>query len=248
MTTRMKWIGPAALMVSALALGACDGMNEGTEQGSAGGTATFSEINVERLNIVEPNGKYRLVLSNEERFPGLFMDGEEFEHHSRQTGGMLFFNDEGDEVGGLTFSGEKTDDGYSANSGIMFDQFKQDQTVGLSYSDRNGSRYAGLRVWDRPDYSIKPLFEYSDRAAKAQTDEEKNAIRQEMITYAQDLGGLGAERLFAGKVKEDAIVKLADKEGRARLVLKVDANGEPSIDFLDAEGKVIRTIAGAASE
>ncbi|WP_417460571.1 hypothetical protein [Kordiimonas sp.] len=236
------------MMITALALGACDGMKEQAKDESNGGVATFSEINVERLNIMEPNGKYRLVLSNEERFPGLFMDGQEFEHHSRKTGGMLFFNDEGDEVGGLTFSGEKAGDGYSANAGIMFDQFKQDQTVGLSYSDRNGSRYAGLRVWDRPDYSIKPLFEYSDRAAKAQTDEEKNSIRQEMIAYAQDLGGLGAERLFAGKVKEDAIVKLADKEGRPRLVLKVDANGEPSIDFLDSEGKVIRTIAGAASE
>src|SRR3546814_13361431 len=67
----------------------------------------FDEISVKRINIVEPDGKYRLVLSNSERFPGLFMEGKEYKHHSRDGGGMLFFNDEGDEVGGLTF-GSKT--------------------------------------------------------------------------------------------------------------------------------------------
>lgn len=35
------------------------------------GPTTFDEINVQRLNIVEPNGRYRLVLANSARFPGL---------------------------------------------------------------------------------------------------------------------------------------------------------------------------------
>src|SRR3546814_9145304 len=43
----------------------------------------FDEISVKRINIVEPDGKYRLVLSNSERFPGLFMEGKEYKHHSR---------------------------------------------------------------------------------------------------------------------------------------------------------------------
>src|SRR3546814_15204165 len=33
--------------------------------------AVFDEISVKRINIVEPGGKYRLVLANSERFPGL---------------------------------------------------------------------------------------------------------------------------------------------------------------------------------
>src|SRR3546814_3034712 len=36
--------------------------------------AVFDEISVKRINIVEPGGKYRLVLANSERFPGLFME------------------------------------------------------------------------------------------------------------------------------------------------------------------------------
>lgn len=47
---------------------------------------------------------------------------------------MLFFNDEGDEVGGLTFTGTD-DNGRRANAGIMFDQLKQDQTIGIVNAD-----------------------------------------------------------------------------------------------------------------
>src|SRR3546814_7100370 len=68
----------------------------------------FDEISVKRINIVEPDGKYRLALSNSERFPGLLMEGKEYKHHSRDGGRILFFNDEGDEVGGLTRSEEHT--------------------------------------------------------------------------------------------------------------------------------------------
>ena len=204
--------------------------------------AAFDEISVKRVNIVEPDGKYRLVLANSERFPGLFMEGKEYRHHSRDGGGMLFFNDEGDEVGGLTFGSKTVGHDRRASGSLMFDQYKQDQTVGLQYSEANGQRVAGLRVWDRPDWSIKPLMEMSARAATATDDAARNRIREDMRAYAMANGGAGAERVFAGKTSEDAIVRLADRSGKPRLLLKVDANGEPSIDFLDPSGKVVKRI------
>jgi hypothetical protein len=203
---------------------------------------TFDEINVQRLNIVEPNGRYRLVLANGARFPGLFMDGREYRHHSRSGGGMWFYNDDGDEVGGLTYRSDASN--RSASASLMFDQYKQDQTVGLQYSEGGGQRMAGLRVWDRPDYSIQPLMEMSDRAARAATDAERQRIRGEMQAFAQSQGGVGAERVFAGKTSGDAIVRLADPEGRPRLLLQVGADGTPSIEFLDEAGNVVRRIAG----
>jgi hypothetical protein len=125
----------------------------------------------------------------------------------------------------------------------MFDQFRQDQTVGLMYSEANGNRTAGMRVWDRPEYSIEPLMEMSDRAARARSDEERDRIRAEMLSFANAQGGLGAERMFAGKVREDALIRLNDPEGRPRLLLKVGADGMPSIEFLDEEGRTVRRIA-----
>ena len=45
---------------------------------------------------------------------------------------MIFFNDEGTENGGLTFSGQRGPDGrYRASTGMSFDQFDQDQVVVL---------------------------------------------------------------------------------------------------------------------
>jgi hypothetical protein len=38
------------------------------------------------------------------------------------------------------------------------------------------------------------------------------------------------------------VVKLADKQGRPRLVLKVDGAGTASVEFLDEGGKVVRRI------
>lgn len=209
---------------------------------SQAGRGEFTELSVERLNIVEPNGRFRLVLANSARFPGLFMEGKEYQHHSRQGGGMLFFNDDGDEAGGLSISSRREGDQVYAGSQIMFDQYKQDQTVGLVYSERNGQRQAGMRVWDRPDTSIEPLMVMSDQIAKASDDEERARLRQEMMDYAMAHGGVGAERFFAGKVLDDAIVRLADKEGRPRLQLRVDADGVPRVEFLDEAGVVVRQV------
>src|SRR3546814_12096925 len=77
---------------------------------------------------------------------------------------------------------------------------------------------AGLRVWDRPDCSIKPLMEMSERAAKAPDEAGRDRIREEMRAYAKANGGAGAERLFVGKASEEAVVKLADKDGRTRML------------------------------
>ena len=202
---------------------------------------TFDEISVNRLNIVEPNGQPRLILANSQRYPGLWFEGREYRHHSRSGGGMWFINDDGDEAGGLTFRSNAANG--AASAGVTFDQYKQDQTVSMLYSEANGQRQAGMRVWDRPDTSIGPLMEMSDRAARAATPEERQRIRAEMQAWAQANGGGGEERFFAGKVQQDAIVRLADSEGRPRLVMRVGADGQPSIEFLDESGNVTRRIA-----
>ena len=63
----------------------------------------------------------------------------------------------GDEVGGLTFTGSD-DNGRRASSGLMFDQLKQDQTIGITYDESSGQRRAALRVWDRSDQPLSGLI------------------------------------------------------------------------------------------
>jgi len=111
------------------------------------------------------------------------------------------------------------------------------------YDEENGKRQAGLRVWDRPSQSVQPAIELSDKLARATTDEERAKIRAQIGEVAKSWGPHPAPvRFFAGKIVDDSIVTLADKQGRARLVLKVDGAGAASIEFLDEAGQVVRRI------
>lgn len=204
---------------------------------------TFDEITVHRINVVEPDGKPRVIISNRDAMAGIYWQGKEYRHSTRDAGGFLFFNDEGTEVGGMQFSNRKRGEGYSAGSSLLFDQYQNDQTLGLVYSEENGQRVAGMKVWDRPNASMLPLIQLSDRTAKATTDEERAQIKAETEALVKSYGPHpAAVRFFAGKELTDSIVKLSDQAGKPRLILKVSAAGEPSVEFLDATGKVVKRI------
>ena len=53
----------------------------------------------------------------------------------------------------------------------------------------------------------------------------------------------GPRRLFVGKnADRAATVSLADANGKPRLTLTVDAGGNPRIEFLDDQGKVVARV------
>ncbi|HXN96291.1 MAG TPA: hypothetical protein VN879_17415, partial [Candidatus Acidoferrales bacterium] len=65
--------------------------------------ASFDEISVRRINIVEPDGTTRMILSNKTDAPGLIIRRKEYPHPDRKSAGVIFFDDEGTENGGLIF-------------------------------------------------------------------------------------------------------------------------------------------------
>ncbi|MEO6212309.1 MAG: hypothetical protein ABIP65_01660 [Vicinamibacterales bacterium] len=198
-------------------------------------TGKFDELTVGRINVVDANGALRLVLSNKDRMHPGMMDGKLIDR-PRPVAGLLFFNEEGDEVGGLTFTGREVDGRGRANAGIMFDQYKQDQTIGISYSETDGRRTAGLQVWDRPDARLSELIEQLNAANKL-TDP---AARDKALATVRSSAQPSPRRLFAGKLPDrSATVSLSDAAGKPRLTLTVDADGNPRIEFLDGEGKVV---------
>src|SRR5215471_4987263 len=119
----------------------------------------FTEIDVERINVVEPDGKLRMVIANRPRSIGPIYKGKPFGYAGGTRPGIIFFNDEGTENGGLTLRGQRAPDGkYQAGTHMSFDQFDQDQIVVLNYSDNNGDRQAGLEFRDRWS---KPIIEFA---------------------------------------------------------------------------------------
>jgi hypothetical protein len=200
----------------------------------------FSEIDVERINVVERDGKLRMVISNRERSIGPIYKGKEFGYPGGTRPGIIFFNDEGTENGGLTFSGRQEADGsYRASSGFSFDQFNQDQVVYLQYSDNNGRRNMGLTIADRADLDIFDLVAERDSIVKAHPE---GAARNEALQrWAAPRNGtpLFAQRVYVGRdPSKAALVNLSDRNGKPRIRMMVDSLGTPSLEFLDADGRV----------
>jgi hypothetical protein len=197
--------------------------------------APASEITVTRLNVVDANGTLRMVLAGKDRMHPGVMDGKTIDR-PRPVAGMIFFNDQGDEVGGLTYTGQEQNGVRRADAGLMFDQLKQDQTIGFSYTESNGRRTAGFQVWDRADTHLSDLIEQLNTANRI-TD---RAARDTAIAAIRASAPPGPRRVFVGKTGDRAAtVSLADAQGKPRLTLTVDAAGNPRIEFLDETGKVV---------
>jgi hypothetical protein len=167
-------------------------------------TQAFDEIQVHRINVVEPNGTLRMVISDHDRLPGVIVMGKE-SPKTRPQAGMLFYNDEGSENGGLIFGGHGNDKGEIVDSGgsLTFDKYNANQIVQLAGVDDKDDRFAGLAVNDQNPRTKR--------------------------------------RIWVGR-REDgaAVVSLMDATGRKRIVMQVTADGVPSLDFLDADGHVVR--------
>lgn len=109
---------------------------------------TFDQITVHRINVVEPNGTLRMVISDHAELPGVIVKGKQETPPTRPQAGMLFYNDEGSEVGGLIFAGHKNSRGQVVDSGgsLSFDKYGASQIVQLAGVDDKTNRFAGLSV------------------------------------------------------------------------------------------------------
>jgi hypothetical protein len=204
----------------------------------------FQEIDVERINIVEPNGMLRMTISDAARSPGWVFKGKPYPGRPKGAG-MIFFNDEGEEDGGVGFGGRTVDGKVHAEGGLAFDQYGQDETVTLQYSDNDGRRTSGLMITDRGDMPLSEFLERRDAIRKMPAGVARDSAMQKL--QYNNGRPLAARRVFAGRdVGKNAVVSLADPMGHPRLRLVVDSTGAASIAFLDANGKVTRTVNGSS--
>lgn len=191
-------------------------------------------LDVERINIREPDGTLRMVLSGAAREPGIIIAGREQPHPTRRSAGILFYNAEGTENGGLIFDGRRTPGGTAQSSGsLTFDRYRQDQVVQMQADEDGADRRAGLVVNDQPDRPID--FAAIQRARSLPPAQQAAALAAANAATTR--------RVFVGRTREGASeLQLRDARGNSRLLLRVDAAGRATITFLDADGHPRRTI------
>ena len=207
----------------------------------------FTEIDVERINVREPDGSYRMVIANRARSIGPIFRGKPFGYPGGTRPGIIFFNDEGTENGGLTFSGKREADGTFRSSGhLSFDQYEQDQVVYLQYIDNNGQRRMGLTVADRADGSIYDWVAQRDSIGKMPDGPAKTAAMQQLMAPRNGQPRLAQRAFFGRDPAKNAVINLGDRSGKTRLRLVVDSSGVASIQFLDGSGRVTYSLPDSA--
>jgi hypothetical protein len=220
------WLAAISLLLGVIVWGQATAERKVTE---------FVEIDVQRINVREPDGTLRMTISNSATLPGLIFKGTEHPFPNRQAAGILFFNDEGTENGGLLYGGAKKGQNVGSGGHLSFDQYEQDQVISLDQTEDHGRRRAGLTFFDRPSSPI-PI----DLIDQLNTPEGSAEFER-----LSETGGFGYPRLFIGKSEDRAsAVVLRDAKGRVRLKLSVASNGAASIEFMDESGKIAKRIAG----
>lgn len=197
------------------------------------GPGRFTEIDVQRINVREPDGTLRMVISNQTDFPEIPYRGREVPHPERDTAGMLFMNEEGTEVGGLIFGGKDEAGVRSSGGSLTFDGYEQDQTVQIMGFQQGPRRVSGLFVTDRPEEPMD--FSVLERLESLSPEEQQAALA------SANMGG--SQRAFLGRQGSGASeLVLRDGDGKARLVLSVAADGGARIIFMDETGRATRVV------
>jgi hypothetical protein len=206
--------------------------------------ATFDEITVQRINVVEPDGTPRLVIADKGKFPGSFFKGKEGSRADR-TGeaGMLFMNAEGTENGGLIFGGYQGTDGVPHAWGhLSFDEYEQDQTMSLDTGQDGKDRHAGLQISDNGTALITPEVLAAFERAKTMPVDTAEHVAAKKKGMAELLVKYPIEehpRAYLGRDPDKgSSLRLADVQGKNRIILRVGEDGTPEMEFLDAAGKV----------
>lgn len=199
----------------------------------------FDQLTVHRINVVEPDGTPRLVISSKAEFPGGFYMGKEFTRADRAEAGMLFMNDEGTENGGMLFGGSRDAKGQLHSFGhLSFDGYEQDQTMSLDANQDGDERNTSYQINDNiGDTLFTPDITSMFMALHAMPEgpERQKAFADFKAKHPYDLH----QRASLGREPDkSAVLRLRDPEGRTRILLRVAADGTPSMQFLDMSGKV----------
>jgi len=207
--------------------------------------ATFDQITVHRINVVEPDGTLRMVISNAADSPGTPIKGRIYGRADRKVAGVIFMNDEGTENGGLIFGGSKDKNGKVSSFGhLSFDNYDQDQTLVLQASqDHTTQKSSYVRINDQPTWDIEDLMKLDESVRNLPKAQQKAAYQAFFKTHPRS-----KTRIYLGTDDDrSSELTLTDPEGRPRIAIKVASDGSPVLQFLAADGKIVQQLPQAAS-
>ena len=208
-------------------------------------SGNFKEINTERINIVESNGTLRLAISNRQRQdPGSY-GGKKIANRDRPAG-LIFFNDDGDECGGLVYDGDK----HSAGMVYSVDQYRNDQIMQLQYSQEspdantastsiNGTTTKDTNTTPNnaagtPPQNTSPTNNLHRSYGLKLWDRDDRFPTTRLMTYIDSLNSLHNKDAYKAGIEK---IRAEGWLGRERLFVGKDHNGEYGLFLRDTAGR-----------
>jgi hypothetical protein len=204
---------------------------------------TFGTITARRINIVEPDGTVRLTISNRVDFPGAWDRGKEYPRPDRrEAAGMLFMSDEGTEQGGFIWGAGQTPDGSIQNHvHLSFDQYEENQIFAIDAGQEGKDKFSRITMVDQGNYPIEEKRKANAVIEKLPPNEQDAAWDKFFATHRSDV-----KRIELGRSPNGSVgLELRDPNGKVRILLSVRPNGEPILQFMSEDGKVVRELVGA---
>lgn len=206
----------------------------------------FTEIDVERINIIEKDGTVKMIITNVERFPNgnTIINGRPTNEDRKKRSGMLFFNEDGIECGGFIYDGEKKENGHSSGLSLTYDQYDGDQVMQLlteDYSKGNERFVASSLVFnDRAPKETQLKSMEITKELEALRKTNPKMAKQKYNQYIEQ-GLIGsAPRVMLGKTRsENNGLFLFDDKGVPRAMFYVDKENNAKLDFFNEKGEVI---------
>src|SRR5580658_3309862 len=203
---------------------------------------TFGIISVRRINVVEPDGTVRLTISNRADFPGAWNRKKEYARPDRtEAAGMLFMREEGTEQGGLIWGASQLPDGTIENHGhLSFDQYEENQIFALDAGQEGKDKFSRITILDQGDFPIEEKRKVADRINALPPDKQDAAWGEFFASRRHDV-----KRMVLGRDAEGSVgLNLRDSNGKVRILLAVQQDGKPVLQFLDEKGNVVNEFTG----
>jgi len=214
-----------------------------TEDGTS---PRFDTITVQRINVVEPDGKLRMVVSNNSRLPGIIMNGRDYGdfggRKTNTTAGILFYDAHATESGGLTFGGRKDGQNDVPRFGhLSFDRHNQDQMLSIEARDDGTNYLAEIKMRDVPAWSLEEYLQLEKRIEGLPPEQQAEERRKFFESHPQAYAVrtlLSNQNYPSSPTNSSNMLHLHDPQGKVRARLGTQADGSPTLEFLDAAGNV----------
>ncbi len=202
------------------------------------GVEKMEELMVKKITIVGEDNSPRMVLSNEDRQHSGRMNGKDWEKRQRPAG-IIFFNNEGDECGGLVYQVKEKDGKIISGMSFTMDNYKDDQVLQILNDEyyANGKAYIerGISINQYPlGTNIDVRNKKLDSLKTIKDDKER---KQKINELMKQEGAVN--RLFIGKTKGNSSgLFLSGPDGQPKMMIYVDEKGNPKIQTFNDKGEI----------